>query len=299
MAKKLINQTHVEGYVYEHKLEKKVSGENSKNPGTEFINGILRIATDDAMLNVVDVHFSYVTETTKNGKSNATYGVLLNIIEGKPLCLNLDKLTDADGNFNNSYVQILLKSLNKKDNLFMEQMEKEFRAQIEEVLRYTKVTHIDSHVHVHSIPPVFELVCKLAKEYRIKHIRTQFEKPYIIPDVNRHLTLKYPINLIKVALLDFFTVINRKKVHEYELKTNDYLIGVAYTSMMNSLSVSYGLLALKNYENITAEALIHPCRYEDGTIDNHFIEFQITKNMKLKDKIEKMGFEISNYNEEN
>lgn len=30
MAKKLINQTHVEGYVYEHKLEKKVSGENSK-----------------------------------------------------------------------------------------------------------------------------------------------------------------------------------------------------------------------------------------------------------------------------
>ena len=58
-------------------------------------------------------------------------GVHLNIIEGKPLCLNLDKLTDADGNFNNSYVQILLKSLNKKDNLFMEQMEKEFRAQIE------------------------------------------------------------------------------------------------------------------------------------------------------------------------
>ena len=226
-------------------------------------------------------------------------GVHLNIIEGKPLCLNLDKLTDADGNFNNSYVQILLKSLNKKDNLFMEQMEKEFRAQIEEVLRYTKVTHIDSHVHVHSIPPVFELVCKLAKEYRIKHIRTQFEKPYIIPDVNRHLTLKYPINLIKVALLDFFTVINRKKVHEYELKTNDYLIGVAYTSMMNSLSVSYGLLALKNYENITAEALIHPCRYEDGTIDNHFTEFQITKNMKLKDKIENLGFEITNYYEKN
>ena len=226
-------------------------------------------------------------------------GVHLNIIEGKPLCLNLDKLTDADGNFNNSYVQILLKSLNKKDNLFMEQMEKEFRAQIEEVLRYTKVTHIDSHVHVHSIPPVFDLVCKLAKEYRIKHIRTQFEKPYIIPDVNRHLTLKYPINLIKVALLDFFTVINRKKVHEYELKTNDYLIGVAYTSMMNSLSVSYGLLALKNYENITAEALIHPCRYEDGTIDNHFTEFQITKNMKLKDKIENLGFEITNYYEEN
>ena len=226
-------------------------------------------------------------------------GIHLNIIEGKSLSLNLDRLTDDDGKFNNSYVQLLLKSYNKKDTVFMEQVEKEFRAQIEEVMRHTKVTHIDSHVHVHSIPPIFELVCKLAKEYRIKQVRTQFERPYIIPDVNRHLTMKYPINLIKVVLLDFFTGINKKKLREYELNTNDYLIGVAYTSMMTALTVSYGLLAVRKCENITAEALIHPCRYEDGTIDNHFIEFQITKNMKLKDKIEKMGFEISNYNEEN
>lgn len=27
MKKKMINATHIEGYVYEHKLEKKVSGE--------------------------------------------------------------------------------------------------------------------------------------------------------------------------------------------------------------------------------------------------------------------------------
>lgn len=53
MKKKLINSTHIEGYVYEHKLELKVSGPNSKNPGTEFINGTLSIATDDDMMNVV------------------------------------------------------------------------------------------------------------------------------------------------------------------------------------------------------------------------------------------------------
>lgn len=83
MAKKMVNNTHIEGYVYEHKLEKKVSGDNSKNPGTEFINGTLSIATDDAMLNVVQVHFTYVTENTAKGKPNATYGVLMNIIDGK------------------------------------------------------------------------------------------------------------------------------------------------------------------------------------------------------------------------
>ena len=221
-------------------------------------------------------------------------GIHLNVIEGKSLCLNLDKLTDEEGNFNNSFGQLLLKSLNHKDNTFMEQLEKEFRAQIEEVMKRTKVTHIDSHVHTHSIPRIFELVCSLAKEYGIKQIRTQFEKPYIMPDIHRHLTLAYPINLIKVMLLNFFTLINEHTVKDYELNTNDYLIGVTYTSMMNSLAISYGLMAIKQ-DDVTVEALIHPCRYEDGTIDNHFVEFQITKNMKLKEKIENLGFEITNY----
>ena len=221
-------------------------------------------------------------------------GIHLNIIEGKSLCLNLDKLTDEEGNFNNSFGQLLLKSLNHKDDSFMEQLEKEFRAQIEEVMKRTKVTHIDSHVHTHSIPRIFELVCSLAKEYGIKQVRTQFEKPYIMSDIHRHLTLAYPINLIKVMLLNFFTLINEHTVKDYELNTNDYLIGVTYTSMMNSLAISYGLMAIKQ-DDVTVEALIHPCRYEDGTIDNHFVEFQITKNMKLKEKIENLGFEITNY----
>ena len=227
---------------------------------------------------------------------NLGVGVHLNIIEGKSLCLNLDKLTDEEGNFNNSYGQLLLKSINFRDKTFIEQVEKEFRAQIEEVMKRTKVTHIDSHVHTHSIPKIFELTAKLAKEYGIKQIRTQFEKPYLMPDINRVLTMKYPVNLIKVALLDFFTLINRKQVKNYELNTNDYLLGVSFTSMMNSLAISYGLMAIKS-KKVTAEALIHPCRYEDGTIDNHFVEFQITKNQKLKEKIEKLGFEITNYAE--
>ena len=81
--KKMKNETHIEGYVYEHKLEKKVSGETSKNPGTEYIAGTLSIATDDALTNVVQVHFTYVTATTKKGGSNNTFAVLNSIIEGK------------------------------------------------------------------------------------------------------------------------------------------------------------------------------------------------------------------------
>lgn len=227
---------------------------------------------------------------------NLGVGVHLNIIEGKALAKNSNMLTDIDKNFNNSFLNLLLNAYGRYSEEFLKFVEEEFRLQIEKVMAETPVTHLDSHVHTHSIPRIFELVCKLAKEYGIKQVRTQYEKPYIIPDVKKHVTLKYPVNLIKVALLNYFTILNEATVHKYGLKTNDYLIGVTYTSMMDSLTVAYGLMAIK-YDNITAEALIHPCRYENGTIDGHFNEYMITKNHKLKEKIERLGFEITNYAE--
>ena len=77
------NATHLEGYIYEHKLEARVTGENSKNPGTPFIMGNLDIATDNAITNIVTVHFTYVTPVTSKGNANATYEVLKGIIDGK------------------------------------------------------------------------------------------------------------------------------------------------------------------------------------------------------------------------
>ena len=82
MKKTMINKTHIEGILYEHDLIIKESGENSKNPGTKFISGTVSIATDDAMTNIVPVHFTYVTATFDSGKPNDTYTTLNNIING-------------------------------------------------------------------------------------------------------------------------------------------------------------------------------------------------------------------------
>ena len=80
---KVKNATHIEGVLYQHALQLKVSGEKSKNPGTQFINGTIDVATDDALTNIVTIHFSYVTPTyTKSGSANATFTALQNIING-------------------------------------------------------------------------------------------------------------------------------------------------------------------------------------------------------------------------
>ena len=226
-------------------------------------------------------------------------GVHLNIIEGKALTKGLTELTDETGKFNNSYGKLMIKAFNPKNKDFTEQLRKEFCAQIDKVKGAgIKITHIDSHVHTHAIPPIFKLVCEIAKEYDIKQVRTQHEHCYAVPDIMAYTNRTYPLNLIKIALLNTFTLSNKPFVRKSGLHTNNYIIGVGYTSMMSVLTVAYGLDALKQKKNITVEALIHPCRYEEGTIDNHFTEYRITQNEKLKDKIEDMGFEITNYRTE-
>lgn len=77
------NKTHIEGILYQHSLVKKVSGENSKKPGTEFITGTIDIATDDACLNIVSVHYTYETATRATGKANGNYTILNDILNGK------------------------------------------------------------------------------------------------------------------------------------------------------------------------------------------------------------------------
>ena len=83
--KKMINKVNVSGYLYQHTLEMKESGPKSANPGTVYITGNVDIATDAAMTNIVTIHYTYVTATTKNGKTNASFNILKDIIEQK-LC---------------------------------------------------------------------------------------------------------------------------------------------------------------------------------------------------------------------
>lgn len=79
--RKNINTEHIEGYVYEHSLTiKQVKNEKSKNFGQNFISGELEIAVDEDAMNIVAVHFTYVTPTNAAGKKNVTYAALERLI---------------------------------------------------------------------------------------------------------------------------------------------------------------------------------------------------------------------------
>lgn len=223
-------------------------------------------------------------------------GLCLNIIDGKPLCGDITSLIDKNGNFNNSFMNLIIKAYNPKEKDFWNDIEREFRRQIEKTLSKTKITHLSSANNIHSIPKIFELTCRLAKEYQIPYIRTYFEKPYFMPDIGKHFRFNYIINFLKSIFFGMLTIFNESTAHNYELKTNDYFIGIAFERKTTPLSLVYGAGAIK-YKNVIIEASICPNRYSDGQVDDNFTEFLLMKNKKLKEKIENLGYEITNYAE--
>lgn len=81
--KKMVNKFYVNGILMEHNLSLRVTGPGSKNPGTEYINGTIDVATDKEKTNIIKINFTYVTPTyAASGKDNATFKVLKQIIDG-------------------------------------------------------------------------------------------------------------------------------------------------------------------------------------------------------------------------
>ena len=250
-----------------------------------YINGFLTSATLSANGNAFDNAVHDILPDCPN----LGVGLQLNILTGKALT-NCYSIKNRNDEFCQHPLFIFI-NRNKKE--ILDQIEAEFRAQIEKVKEHTNIDHLASYGDIHAIPEIFKIVCKLAKEYQIKFVQSHFEDLYFIPKMEKHLKANYPLNLFKVMLLQSFTRNNRFTIDKYELKTNDFMLGLNYYGMMSSDTIEQGLKVLD--EDCIVEAVIHPKKYNNSTKDWHTREFGLTQNLTLKDSISRLGFDITNY----
>lgn len=77
------NSVLVRGRVFDFDLTKRTTGATSKTPNMNYIMGRVNVAVDEDGMNVVPVSFGFLStrETYRNGKENATYQTLLDLIE--------------------------------------------------------------------------------------------------------------------------------------------------------------------------------------------------------------------------
>lgn len=222
---------------------------------------------------------------------NLSIGIMLNLTRGMALTKN-EHLTNSKNRFKFGFLRLLTKC---GDRDFMLEVEKEFRCQIEILLQHTKIDYINSVNNIHLIPPIFDLVLNLAKEYNIPFVSTKYEEGYYVANILKHLNFKYPKNILKTFLLNGLTKRNLQKLEGKNIKTNRYFVGGIYSSMINSEVIKSGLEAIEDEGDFIVEIGISPCVYKKFKRKKSFEEFMITINKELLDSIERMGYEAVNY----
>ena len=103
-------------------------------------------------------------------------GAHLTLVDGAPMlppdCV--PTLVNDDGRFQHSWKPFIVACL--MGRVSMAEVERELTAQIECLTSQgIRLTHLDSHKHVHLYPPVFEIAARLAKRFGIPVVRVPYD----------------------------------------------------------------------------------------------------------------------------
>ena len=192
-------------------------------------------------------------------------GIHLNIVEGRSQRKRISRnsrICDRDGYYTATFGNLLQAYLLRKQSTF-DEIEEDLRSQIETALsRGIRIDHLNSHEHSHAIPPIFRIVCKLAREFEIPYVRLAREKLYYIRTLAPHFRVWYTINVAKSIILNSMAWANARTARSYGVKTNNWFVGILYTGHMDSMAVLQGLRSIDNLTDNgkVAEVLLHPCR---------------------------------------
>ncbi len=155
-----------------------------------------------------------------------------------------------------------------------DQIEIELRAQIERAQADGVIIgHLDSHQHVHMIPAIFHIVCRLACEYGIDRVRMTREPRHVAGRGRRRWQPLTNANWIKHLLLNHFARRNAAVAEAFGLRTTDWFVGVNYTGCMDEASVTAGLEAATRRNGATVEVLLHPTTGHDPRDEKYPAEY--------------------------
>jgi predicted glycoside hydrolase/deacetylase ChbG (UPF0249 family) len=190
----------------------------------------------------------------------------LNLGEGKPLtpAAQITRLVDRSGYFKSDFFGILNRyhfgSTTREKNALLSEIEREWRAQIENVIRMIArrpLTALDGHTHMHMVPFLFRLAAKLAKDYGIPEIRNVREPFYLSRNINEWRSKRFLVNCVKREVLVRFSRSNARFAETMGLISPDRVLGVLYSGMMSRANIVAGIVAAKKQRARRVEVLVH------------------------------------------
>ena len=225
--------------------------------------------------------------------------VHLNFMEGH-CCASKERvslLIDNRGYFKLLWIDLVKYNYNVfKYKEVKTQLKTEIKAQLNKViddfdLIKGKKLRVDSHQHTHMIPIVMKALLEVIEEEGIPTEYIRVSKEAVLPYLKQ---LKYyptyrVINLVKVAILNFFSFEDEKLLKAKHIPTM-ILSGVFLSGHMDLERVSAVLPDLKKKarkKKVVLEVLFHPGRALKEEVGEEFIsedanEFYLSKNRNIE-----------------
>jgi predicted glycoside hydrolase/deacetylase ChbG (UPF0249 family) len=230
-------------------------------------------------------------------------GVHLNLTEGMPVAdpFLIRTLVDRGGRLHMTPTRLWAGIATGQVSL--SDIEFELRAQVSKVIRAgIRPTHLDGHKHVHVLPPVSEVVLRLAREFRIPAVRCPMEQ-------NAHASAPLRNHrLSRISTIKQFLISRavsgqaknfRKKLARVGLLYPTYFYGLSQTGFLDARAIRE---ILQELPPGTSELMCHP-GYRDielertGTrlLTQREIEIQGLTAPSVKNLVASGGIEVWNY----
>lgn len=240
---------------------------------SQGVNKAICKAYHEGILNSASlmVNQKYASEAVELHKNmpNLNLGLHVNLTNEYPTSdvKKIPLLVGKDGKFKNGFLNLFLLSM-IKPRKFKEQVKVEVEAQIVKAHNMgVKLSHIDSHRHVHMIPSVFRVFKELMQKYNIKKTRIMNENLFMTIKTNKDKSYLFDGGLIKYFLLLFFYMIN-------STKSDTYFYTMLYTCKLSKDRFK-SVHIPKGYDSV--EVMIHPgmpetdTNYKEDIFDNSII----------------------------
>lgn len=230
-------------------------------------------------------------------------GVHLNLSDGLPKApaTEVRSLLNGNGHFEGSPESLLLRIA--KRSLPLEQVEREWDAQVRTVLETgVEPTHLDGHKHVQMLPGLFEIALRLAKKYKIRAIRVSSEESKLrsaLASGGGGQTATLLKQGVQARGLKLLARDARALADRMGIATTDYFCGIAQTGVMTREGVEH---LLANLPEGTTELMCHP-GHVDGDLkesstrlqESRLNELQILTDPAIRKLVATMGIRLINY----
>ena len=249
----------------------------------EITKGIIKayqegIVTSTTVV-VNGVYFDKSVHLLKDSGIDA--GIHLTLVGGeKPVSGYIDGLVDERGFFLKGYGEVIKRIIAGRFD--KKALKRELYEQVS-ILRDTKVkiTHIDSHQHLHILPSIRNIMIDAAKEFKIKWIRAP----------------RSGFSDINCIGINIFGSLLRRELRKKQIGFTDNFIGFEERGRLNQERL---LALLQNLKSGTTELMVHP-----GYDASHGYDWKYSWEEELnaltsdvtRYKLEESGIILTNFSE--